>query len=109
MQPNSVNLVGERGPELVTTGPSPVSVFNNESSRAAMAQYSPANEMAAPVGQPMNINVQTTSINGMEFITPEQFNEGMKQTASIASKQGEQRALNRLRQSRSARSKLGMQ
>ena len=58
--------------------------------------------------EPLNINVETTTINGMEFITPDQFRKGMDQAASKGAKQGEQRAMNRLRQSRSTRQKVGI-
>ena len=103
---NQVSVVGERGPELFvpdTAG----TVVSNEQSRAAMEQYSGGNDTQA-YNEPMNINVETTSINGMEFITPDQFRKGIDQAASKGAKQGEQRAMNRLRQSRSTRSKIGI-
>ena len=75
--------------------------------RDAMSMYGQRNDSPA-YSESMNINVETTTINGMEFITPDQFREGMDQAASKGAKQGEQRAMNRLRQSRSTRQKVGL-
>ena len=44
----------------------------------------------------------------MEFITPEQFRKGVDDAAMRGAKLGEGRAMNRLRQSRSTRSKIGI-
>ena len=38
MTPNSLAVVGENGPELVTTGPSPLQVFSNQQSQQAVQQ-----------------------------------------------------------------------
>ena len=65
-------------------------------------------ESAAAAGSSMNINVETTRINGMDFITPEQFKKGVDEAAMKGGKMGEQRAMNRLRQSRSTRQKIGI-
>ena len=103
---NQVSVVGERGPELFvpdTAG----TVVSNEQLRSSMETYGQRNDSAI-YNEPMNINVETTSINGMEFITPDQFRKGMDQAASKGAKQGEQRAMNRLRQSRSTRQKVGI-
>ena len=75
--------------------------------RSAMSTYSYGSE-SRTFAEPMSINVETTSINGMEFITPEQFKKGTEDAAARGAKMGEQRAINRLRQSRSTRSKLGI-
>ena len=72
-----------------------------------MSTYSEGGSTAF-YGEPMNINVETTTINGMEFITPEQFRKGVDDAAMRGAKMGEGRAMNRLRQSRSTRSKIGI-
>ena len=103
---NQPSIVGERGPELFvpdTAG----TVISNEQLRSSMETYGQRND-AGSYNEPMNINVETTTINGMEFITPDQFRKGMDQAASKGAKQGEQRAMNRLRQSRSTRQKVGV-
>ena len=111
MQPNSVAVVGERGPELVTNGPSPVTVFSNEQSRSAMAQYSPANSIE---GGPANqtIRFESSVINGVEYVTRAEAeaigNRAARAGAQQGAKLGEQRSMNRLRQSRSTRSKIGL-
>ena len=104
---NTPYIVGERSPELFVPNTAGT-IYNQDQMRSAMATYSEANGPGAYSNQPLNINVQTTSINGMEFITPEQFRLGMDQAATQGAKQGEMRAMNRLRQSRSTRNKLGM-
>ena len=41
MPPNSTALVGERGPEFISTGSQPVNVTSNEQSQAAMSRLLP--------------------------------------------------------------------
>ena len=108
MQPNSVALVGERGPEFISSGPQPLRVTNHESSRAAMAQYSPANERAPQAMAPANYNFNTIRIADEEYVSRDQLTQAMNQASASGAKVGEQRAMNRLRQSRSTRTKLGM-
>ena len=110
MQPNSVALVGERGPEFISSASQPLRVTNHESSRAAMAQYSPANEMRMGAGlmKPIDVSYNVTEINSMRFVTEEQMLASSRQAAQQGAKLGEQRSMNKLRQSRSTRSKLGM-
>ena len=103
---NMPSLVGENGPELFVPD-QPGTVLSADDSRDAMNRWSGSDSGAAAAG-PMNINVETTSINGMDFITPEQFKKGVDEAAIKGSKMGEQRAMNRLRQSRSTRQKVGI-
>ena len=56
-------IVGERQPELFVPNQAG-NIYNQDQMRSAMSLYTPANESMAAVGQPMNINVQTTTING---------------------------------------------
>ena len=103
---NMPSLVGENGPELFVPD-QPGTVLSADDSRDAMNRWSDS-DSAAAAGGPMNINVETTSINGMDFITPEQFKKGVDEAAMKGGKMGEQRAMNRLRQSRSTRQKVGI-
>ena len=89
IQPNSLAMVGEKGPELVTTGSKPVTVYSNQESRQMMQRgesmstvYSPGNEMvAAPSLAPSTFKLETTVINGVEYATVAQVREmGMKAT-----------------------------
>ena len=104
---NRVALVGENGPELIRSGPTGTTVTNNEDTKSAMQRFSPANEEGVAAGQ-ISVDVETTTINGMEFITPEQFKKGVEEAAMKGGKMGEARAMNRLRQSRSTRQKVGV-
>ena len=56
----------------------------------------------------IDVSYNVTSINGMSFITEEQFQRGMSKAASDGARMGEARALGRLRTSTSARSKIGL-
>lgn len=103
---NRPYIVGEREPELFVPK-SAGTIYNQDQMLSAMSTYSQHPDGRANYGS-MTIDVQTTTINGMEFITPEQFKKGTEDAAMRGAKMGEQRALNRLRQSRSTRSKLGM-
>ena len=100
-----VSIVGERGPELFVPD-QPGRVMTHEASRAAMAQYSPANEQmaaAAPMTSTINYNGPTLNFNGDDYIPRSEAGS----LVSAGAKQGEQRAMNRLRQSRSTRKQLG--
>ena len=103
---NMPSLVGENGPELFVPD-QPGTVLSTDESRDAMNRWSDG-DSAGAAGGPMNINVETTTINGMEFITPEQFKIGVDEAAMKGGKMGEQRAMNRLRQSRATRQKVGI-
>ena len=102
-----VSIVGERGPELFVPD-QPGRVMSHEASRAAMAQYSPSNESVqmAPVSN--SYNFSTIRIADEEYVSREQLTKAMNEAAFNGAKQGEQRAMNRLRQSRSTRSKIGI-
>jgi len=103
---NRPYIVGEREPELFVPSSSGT-IYNQDQMRDAMSTYSEGVKPSA-MYEPMNINVETTTINGMEFITPEQFRKGVDDAAVRGAKMGEGRAMNRLRQSRSTRSKIGI-
>ena len=103
---NEVSLVGERGPELWVPD-QPGTVLSNGQSRAAMERYSPANEQMAamgPMNATINYNGPTLNFNGDDYIPRSEAGT----LVAAGAKQGEQRAMNRLRQSRSTRSKIGI-
>ena len=103
-----VSLVGERGPELFVPD-SPGRIINNEQSQAAMSQYSPSNdERTAQASAPASYTFNTVRIADDDFVSKDQLMKAMDQATARGAKLGEQRSINRLRQSRSTRNKLGM-
>ena len=103
---NMPSIVGEEGPELWIPD-SAGTIYNQDQMREAMLSYQETPKPSA-VNEPINVNVETTSINGMEFITPDQFKKGVDEAAMKGGKMGEARAMNRLRQSRSTSQKVGI-
>ena len=103
---NMPSIVGERGPELFVPD-SAGTVLSNEDSRAVMNRWSGGND--SPIAtQPIDVSYNVTEINSMRFVTEEQMLASSRAAAAQGAKRGENRAMNRLRQSRSTRSKLGM-
>ena len=105
--PNRVALVGENGPELIRSGPTGTSVTNNQDTMAAMERFSPGNQEAAaggPMTSTINYNGPTLTFNGDDYIPRSEA----PQLVAAGAKQGETRAMNRLRQSRSTRNKIGI-
>jgi phage-related minor tail protein len=74
------------------------------------AEGAGAAEGAAAAGGPAVVDVRYTveRINSVDYVTADQFQQGMQQAASQGAQRGEQAALRRLQQSRSTRSRLGM-
>ena len=102
-----IALVGENGPELIRSGPTGTSVTNNEDTKAAMARFSPTNQEAAaggPMSATINYNGPTLNFNGDDYIPRSEA----PQLVAAGARQGETRAMNRLRQSRSTRNKIGI-
>jgi TP901 family phage tail tape measure protein len=99
-------MVGERGPELFVPGTGG-SVVNNNDLRSAMGGGS--NGSKAPV---LNMSFQSTSINGTEYVSRDQLEQAMAQTRRQASRDGANRGmsmtLDKLQQSPSTRSRVGM-
>ena len=102
-----VSIVGERQPELFVPRTSGT-IYNQEQMQSAMSTYSEANTGGTVATAPIDVSYNVTEINAMRFVTEEQMVESSRQSAMQGAKLGEQRALNRLRQSRSTRNKLGM-
>ena len=100
-------IVGERGPELFVPGTGG-SVVNNNDLRSAMGA-APGSGNGAPV---LNMSFQSTSINGVEYVSRDQLEEAMAQTRRQASRDGAQRGmsmtLDKLQQSPSTRNRVGI-
>jgi hypothetical protein len=100
-------IVGEKGPEIFTPGLTG-NITSNQDSRAALSNYSGGNASAAGAMAPMAANVTysgpTLNFNGDDYIPRSEA------TALVAAgaKQGQARAMNTLKNSRSQRQKLGM-
>jgi hypothetical protein len=98
-------MVGERGPELFVPGTGG-SVVNNSDLRSAMASGSSG---GSPV---LNMSFQSTTINGVEYVSRDQLEAAMAQTRRDASNDGAKRGmsmtLDKLQQSPSTRRKVGI-
>jgi len=102
--PGSTYMVGERGPELLTMTPSGGYVTNNSASQAAMDRYSSGNTR----GGAISVNYNVTEINGMKFVTEDQFRAGISQAAKQGADGGFNRTMSSLKNSRSTRSRVGV-
>lgn len=76
------------------------------STSAAMDRYRSSDAPAA--NRTVNVNYSVTEINGMRFVTEDQFRAGMNEAAKNGASMGERRTINTLKNSRSQRSKLGL-
>lgn len=102
--PGRSYVVGERGPELLTMGPSGGYVTSNSASQAAMDRYSSGNSR----GGSISVNYNVTDINGMRFVTEDQFREGVAQAAKQGADGGFNRTMSSLKNNRSTRSRIGV-
>ena len=104
VSPGSTYLVGERGPELLTMGTQGGFVHSNRSE--AMDRYRSGGPRQG--AQTVNVNYTVTEINGMRFVTEEEFRAGMDQAARRGAKMGQTQTMSTLKNSRSQRSKIGL-
>ena len=102
-----VSVVGERGPELFVPD-SAGTVLSNDQSKAALANYSGGNASTAMAMAPMAANVTyngpTLNFEGDKYIPRSEA----PALVAAGAKQGQARAMNTLKNSRSQRQKLGM-
>jgi len=100
-------MVGERGPELFVPG-SNGGVMSNSDLRSAMNSQG-GSASGAPV---LNMSFQSTNIGGVEYVSRDQLEQAMAQTRRDASRDGARRGmtmtLDKLQQSPSTRSRVGM-
>jgi hypothetical protein len=97
-------MVGERGPELFVPGTGG-SVVNNSDLRSAMGRST----SGSPV---LNMSFQSTSINGVEYVSRDQLESAMAETRRNATRDGAKRGmtmtLDRIQNSSSTRRKVGI-
>ena len=100
-------LVGERGPELFVPSNNG-GVMSNSDMRAAMGSR-PGGAGGSPV---LNMSFQPTTINGVEYVSRDQLEQAMaatrRQAASDGANRGMSMTLDKLQQSPSTRSRLGI-
>jgi TP901 family phage tail tape measure protein len=100
-------LVGERGPELFMPGTGG-SVVNNNDLRSAMGRP-PGGANGSPV---LNMSFQSTTINGTEYVSRDQLEAAMAATRRQAAKEGANRGMNmtldKIQNSPSTRSRVGI-
>ncbi len=98
-------LVGERGPELFVPGTSG-GVMSNSDLRASMGAAP-----GASGGPVLNMTFETSTINGVEYVSRDQLEAAMAQTRRQAARDGAQRGmsmtLDKLQQSPSTRKRVG--
>jgi hypothetical protein len=104
VKPGNTYMVGERGPELLTMTPSGGYVTSNSASQSAMDRYSSGNTR----GGSISVNYNVTEINGMKFVTEDQFRAGISQAAKQGAEGGFNRTMTSLKNSRSTRSRVGV-
>ena len=120
--PNKVALVGENGPELITTGNQPSMVTNAGRTQDLLTQYSPANAPAKQgagqekqsegmSGYNVPINITTGPVmqfEGNDYISRADFEVGMAKATQEGARQGEIRTLQRMRMNPATRRKVGL-
>jgi len=98
--------VGERGPELFVPGASG-GIVSNGDLRNAMNGGSSGG--GAPV---LNMSFQSTSINGVEYVSREQLEQAMAETRRASTRDGAKRGmtmtLDRIQNSSYTRRKVGI-
>jgi len=102
---NRPSIVGERGPELFVPRTSGTVVSND--ALEALSRYRPENS-AQRSNQTVNVNYNVTEVNGMRFVTEDQFRAGLDQAAKNGAKMGQSMTISTLKNSRSQRSKIGL-
>jgi len=104
VRPGGTYLVGERGPELLQMGSQGGFVQSNTSE--AMRRYS--GNSGGRGASTMTVNYNVTEVNGMRFVTEDQFKAGLDQAAKNGAKMGQSMTISTLKNSRSQRSKIGL-
>ena len=107
--PGDRAAVGERGPELISTGAQPLNVTSNEQSKAMLSAYSPGNSRTyGDMDVPLQMSFETTQFAGEDYVTKKQLEEATRSATMAGAKRGEAMTLARLQNSRSSRAKLGL-
>ena len=129
MAGGDIGLMGEAGPEAImplkrgNNGKLGVEVAGRSNAVDAMNRYSRRNTAAAGGGMasedeaiaavqgsaaPIDVRYTVERINSVDYVTADQFQDGMRRAASQGAKQGEQQTLKRLRMSSGTRKRIGM-
>ena len=108
MAPNSMALVGEHGPELVSTGSSPMRV-TNASQTDALAKYSPGGGGGGN-SQPVTVNYSGPQLtfDGSQYISRDALPEIINSAAKKGAKLGEANTFKAMRNRRSTRQSIGI-
>lgn len=117
-------VFGERGPEAYVPLPDGRSIpvkmkqrndaLNRYRPIGATGTMAPGSEAAAAGGAaggaagPIDVRYSVERINNVEYVTAEQFQQGLRQAAAQGAQRGEQRAIRSLQQSTAVRSRVGM-
>jgi tape measure domain-containing protein len=118
-------VFGERGPEAYVPLPDGRNIpVKMKQRNEALNRYRPMGPMGtvaggeeagvsgsmggSAVGGAIDVRYTVERINNVEYVTAEQFQQGMRQAAAQGAAQGEQRTLRRLQQSPSARRRTGV-
>ncbi len=103
--PNGTYLVGEQGPELLSMGNQPGYVHRNTSE--VMDRYRNGGNQGGTAAN-LSVNYNVTDINGMRFVTEDQFRAGMTKAAKDGAKMGEAGTFKTMKNSRSSRARVGL-
>lgn len=104
---NQVSVIGEAGPELFVPD-SAGTVLSNSQSRAAMNRYAPNNNGEGGGGSNETFRLETIVINNVEYATVDQVRAMGQASAKQGAAAGNAMTMNKLRNSRSQRSKIGL-
>ena len=108
MPPNSTALVGENGPELISTGGAPARVTNNSQTDEMLNRYGASGGPMTMAPVQTSFQLQTTVINGVEYATVDQVRAMGQSATKQGAKLGEANAIKGLRNRRSTRQSLGI-
>ena len=117
-------LYGERGPEAYVPLPDGRSIpVKMQQRNDALNRYKPIGaigtmagdnenggmqQAGAPMSGAIDVRYTVERINNVEYVTAEQFRQGMREAAARGAAQGEQRTLRRLQTSVSTRKRIGV-
>lgn len=105
VRPNGSYVVGEQGPELLSMGNQPGYVHRNTSE--VMDRYRNGGNQGGTAAN-LSVNYNVTDINGMRFVTEDQFRAGMTKAAKDGAKMGEAGTFKTMKNSRSSRARVGL-
>nr|BDD45701.1 hypothetical protein 5 [bacterium] len=115
IQPNSLAVVGEKGPELVRSGNAPMEVFSNERSQQmvnrAQSDFMPGinGGFSSPsVSANINYSGPQLTFDGSEYIPKAALPDIVRESAKQGAVMGEARVMSSLKNNRSARTRIGI-